>query len=193
MAKQAVARKNKTSRADREAEAKRIAFANEFVKDLSGPAAAIAAGYSEATAPQAASRLLADPRVQALISERQAKISERTAITVDSIINELKKTAFATEPGIFEITASEKTAALVKIGQHIGMWRNLGPKVVVNNTFNTTVEMRHQAIDAEFKEILGSVDPIPLAAPAGTGSGAEVVSATAAQGRGKVRRARSQG
>jgi phage terminase small subunit len=185
-------------------------FADEYVKDLNGPVAAIAAGYSERTAPQQASRLLANPKVKALIAARQAKISEKTGITVERVVNELAKIGFANAGDFFRVTKNgepavdfssltddqkaaiaevtvedftegrgedarevrriryklhDKIGALVKLGQHLGMWKNLGPKVV-NNTVNLTVNQRIEAVDAEFMEIVGSVDPVALEAPA---------------------------
>jgi phage terminase small subunit len=238
MAGKPVGRKPKSPNADREAEARRIAFAEAFIKELNVSAAAISAGFSPKTAAQSGSRLLADPRVQALIAERRAKIAARNDITIDRVINELAAIAFANSGDYFRLTSAgepavdfseltpaqkaaiaevvvedftegrgedarevrrirfklhDKIAALVKIGQHLGMWKNIGPKNVTNITINQTVEMRRQAVDAEFKEILGSVDPIPLSPPARPGSGAEMVSGPVAPGGGKVGRARRPG
>jgi phage terminase small subunit len=54
-----------------------------------GTQAAIEAGYAEAGADVTASRLLDDPRVQALIEEHREHIQRRTEITADRVLSEL--------------------------------------------------------------------------------------------------------
>src|SRR6478752_494842 len=51
-------------------------FVEEYAKDRNGTQAAIRAGYSAKTADVQASKLLADPKVQALINEAKAKVSQ---------------------------------------------------------------------------------------------------------------------
>lgn len=184
--------------------------------------------------------MMADPRVKALIAARQAKTAERNELTIDMVVQQLKRLGFSDPRKLYdengnpkpiadldEDTAAaisgmdidvvtehetgpdgvkqtvtttrtvkvryhDKVAALVKLGQHLGMWKNLGPKVVQNITINQTVEQRIHAVDAEFQEILGSA-PLAIPAPTGTGSGDRVVSRPAAKGRREVGRARTAG
>lgn len=65
-------------------------FAEEYLIDLNASQAAIRAGYSEATAPEQASRLLKNANVRAMIDERMAERSERTAITADYVLEGIK-------------------------------------------------------------------------------------------------------
>lgn len=67
--------------------AKQQRFAEEYLVDLNATQAAIRAGYSERTANEQGNRLLANASVQAVISEGQAKRSERTQITADMVLN----------------------------------------------------------------------------------------------------------
>ena len=70
-------------------------FAREYVIDLNGTKAAIAAGYSEKTAEAAASRLLRNVKVQALIDKLTAERAKRLDITADRVLEELSRMAFA--------------------------------------------------------------------------------------------------
>jgi phage terminase small subunit len=76
-----------------------IRFVNEYIADSSSTRAAmIRAGYSIDTADQAGSRLLKDPRVQALISEANKKAADGLRITAERVLQELWKIAGA-NPG----------------------------------------------------------------------------------------------
>lgn len=75
--------------------AKQERFVAEYLIDLNATQAAIRAGYSEKTADQQGSRLLANVKVAADIAEAKAKRSERTLINQDMVLNELAKIGFA--------------------------------------------------------------------------------------------------
>ena len=70
-------------------------FAREYVKDLNGTRAAIAAGFSESTARAQASRLLTKSNVKALIAKLQEKIIAKLDISAERVLEELGKLAFA--------------------------------------------------------------------------------------------------
>jgi len=74
--------------------AKQAQFCREYLVDLNAAEAAKRAGYSAATATQAAWRMMQDPRTQAEISALMAERNKRTEITVDRVVNELAKVAF---------------------------------------------------------------------------------------------------
>lgn len=74
---------------------KRKRFAQEYVVDLVGSAAAIRAGYSERRAKQAASDLLSDPEVQAYVQQLREAQAKRCEITADMVLAELAKIGFA--------------------------------------------------------------------------------------------------
>ena len=69
-------------------------FVAEYLIDLNATQAAKRAGYSEKTANEQGSRLLANVKVAAAIAEAQAKRSKRTEITQDRVIAELAKLGF---------------------------------------------------------------------------------------------------
>lgn len=70
-------------------------FAEEYIIDLNGAAAARRAGYSERNAADQARQNFALPKVQAAIQAAMAKRSQRTAITADRVLEELAKIGFA--------------------------------------------------------------------------------------------------
>lgn len=65
-------------------------FVEEYVKDRNGTQAAIRAGYSANvdTACTTAVRLLADPRVQALIDEKMAEVSREAVVDAAFVLRE---------------------------------------------------------------------------------------------------------
>lgn len=69
--------------------AKRQRFAQEYVIDLNGTAAARRAGYSERTANEQAARLLANASVQAEVSRLMAERSKRTEINADHVLKRM--------------------------------------------------------------------------------------------------------
>jgi phage terminase small subunit len=73
-------------------------FIREYLKDPNGRRAAIAAGYSAASADSQASRLLKNVKVRAEIdkveAERLAKVQEETGITLERTLREIAKGAF---------------------------------------------------------------------------------------------------
>lgn len=75
--------------------AKHETFVREYLIDLNAKQAAIRAGYSARTAQTQASRLLATPKVQAMIDEAMAARAARTEITADAVLRELAKIGFA--------------------------------------------------------------------------------------------------
>jgi phage terminase small subunit len=80
-----------TSKAD----ARREIFIREYLKDLNATRAAIAAGYSEKTARAAASRLLTNVDIKKRVEEALAKKTDKLDITVERVLGELSKLAFA--------------------------------------------------------------------------------------------------
>lgn len=74
--------------------AKQERFVAEYLIDLNATQAAIRAGYSEKTADQQGSRLLANVKVAAAIAEAKAKREKRTGITQDRVVAELAKLGF---------------------------------------------------------------------------------------------------
>lgn len=67
---------------------KQAAFVAEYLIDLNATQAAIRAGYSARTAPEQASRLLANVKVAAEIQKAIAARAERTDISADRVVKE---------------------------------------------------------------------------------------------------------
>lgn len=70
-------------------------FAEEWIVDFNGARAARDAGYSEKTAREQGSRLLANVNVQAYIQHLMEKRAERLELTQDMIVKELMAIAFS--------------------------------------------------------------------------------------------------
>jgi phage terminase small subunit len=70
-------------------------FADEFMKNPNGTAAAIAAGYSERSAGPQAHELLQRSDVKAYLAERSAKALVKVDASVDRIVQELAALGFS--------------------------------------------------------------------------------------------------
>ena len=81
---------------------KQAQFVAEYLVDLNGAQAAIRAGYSEKTARNIASELLAKPNIQDAIQAEQKARSARTGVTADRVIQELARIAFSDPRKVME-------------------------------------------------------------------------------------------
>jgi len=70
-------------------------FVDEYLIDFNATAAAIRAGYSESTANEQGSQLLARPDIRELVAEGQKAIAERTQTFQDNAVEELKIVGFS--------------------------------------------------------------------------------------------------
>jgi phage terminase small subunit len=70
-------------------------FAREYLVDLNGKRAAIAAGYRKRSAEVTASRLLKKPRVQKLIRKLMNRRAKKLDLTGEKVLKELALLAFA--------------------------------------------------------------------------------------------------
>ena len=71
---------------------KQQCFVEEYLIDLNATQVAIRAGYSEKTANEQGSRLLANVSVAAAIEEAMAERSERTKVTQDYVLETIVET-----------------------------------------------------------------------------------------------------
>ena len=69
-------------------------FCKEYVIDLNGTRAAIAAGYSKKTARSKASQLLTKVNIKARIAELQNDTGKKLDLTAEIVLAELKKIGF---------------------------------------------------------------------------------------------------
>lgn len=74
---------------------RQLRFVQEYLKDMNAKAAYIRAGYEAKNADPACYALLGDVRVQQLLAQAFAKHAEKAEVTVEKILNELDRLAFA--------------------------------------------------------------------------------------------------
>ena len=79
---------------DNELTEKQKRFVEEYLVDLNATQAAIRAGYSQDTACEQGSRLLANAKVQAVVAERRKAIANKIEVTQERVAQELAKLAF---------------------------------------------------------------------------------------------------
>lgn len=70
-------------------------FVEEYLVDLNATQAAIRVGYSKKTAAEQASRLLTNVKIAEAVAEGRAKLSQRTGITQDRVLQEYARIAFS--------------------------------------------------------------------------------------------------
>lgn len=74
---------------------KQSLFVSEYMKDRNATQAAIRAGYNPKSADRMGWSLLKNPKVQEAISERVEAAENRSQVTVDRVLLELSRIAFA--------------------------------------------------------------------------------------------------
>lgn len=101
---------------------KQARFVQEYLIDLNATQAAVRAGYSERTACEQGSRLLANVKVQEAIYAAKKKRQERTEITQDYVIGKLVEIADRTASDCqdSDLKYSNKIKALELLGKHVG-------------------------------------------------------------------------
>ena len=88
-------------------------FAREYVKDLNGTRAAIAAGYGKKTARVTASQLLTKPNIQKLLAELTKKKADKLDLSAEKVLFELSRMGFSNFLDYVKIT--EKGDAFVDL------------------------------------------------------------------------------
>lgn len=94
-------------------------FCEEYLIDLNATQAAIRAGYKAKTARSQGQRMLTKVDIQRRITDLMKERSDRTALTSDSVLQELSHIAMAED---VEITGKEKLKALELLGKHLGLF-----------------------------------------------------------------------
>lgn len=101
---------------------KQESFCLEYIKDHNATQAAIRAGYSKKSARNIASVMLSKPNIKNRITELQFKAIQKTDITVDRILDEIKSIAFVNTLDIAKdetknIKTNDKLRALELLGK----------------------------------------------------------------------------
>ena len=96
-------------------------FVEEYLIDLNATQSAIRAGYSEKTAQEIGSENLSKPMVAKAIAEAQEKLSNKTQVTVEMVVQGLLNEAKDLSEGS---TQSARVSAWAHLGKHLGMFKD---------------------------------------------------------------------
>jgi len=94
-------------------------FVEEYLIDLNATRAAVRAGYSEKTANEQGSRLLANVKVAGAVRVGRDRQQQRTEITADWVLLRLRDEAERTGEGA---SHSARVRALELLGRHLGLF-----------------------------------------------------------------------
>lgn len=94
---------------------KRQRFIEEYLIDLNGTQAAIRAGYSARTANRIATEILSKPDIQRELAARRAALSEKTELTAEWIVRQLKVEATLHGEGSTHSARVQALTTLAKI------------------------------------------------------------------------------
>ena len=133
--------------------AKQTAFAREYVVDHCAAKAMVRAGYAKRSACQHTDRNMRNPEVQALIAKHEADIAKRCEVSVDNIVEGLRKIAFDEDAFL-----PSRVKCFELLGKHLGMWPRIprvedaageGRMVLVSPMRSETVDDWNARVDAE--------------------------------------------
>ena len=96
-------------------------FVEEYLIDLNATQSAIRAGYSEKTAKEIGSENLTKPNIAKAIAEAQEKLSNKTQVTVEMVVQGLLNEAKDLSEGS---TQSARVSAWAHLGKHLGMFKD---------------------------------------------------------------------
>ena len=99
-------------------------FVDEYLIDLNATAAAVRAGYNEKTARIIASQNLSKLNIQRALADRLKARQERTEITQDYVLKNLKRIADRASDYHDAPHMQAANKALELLGKHLGMFRD---------------------------------------------------------------------
>lgn len=111
-------------------------FCEEYIVDFNATQAAVRAGYSKKTAYSIGQENLIKPEIQAEIQASKQKISERTAVTVEYIVEKLQANlarameeeavtdAEGKEIGVYKYEGSVANKSIELLGKTIGAFQD---------------------------------------------------------------------
>lgn len=88
-------------------------FVQEYLVDLNATQAAVRAGYSPRTANEQGARLLANVSIQAALRAAMDKRSQRTEITQDWVLEELRKVAASNGSVYAQVVTKERPETVI--------------------------------------------------------------------------------
>lgn len=132
-------------------------FCREYIKDLNGTQAAIRAGYSPESARQQASRMLTKDYIRSRVHAIQIEECKKKSINEESVLlgfqdvyercMQLKPAKVwdtekheYVESGQYAFNPKGATAALTKMGEYLGMFKQ-NVNTSVNGSINSTVKI----------------------------------------------------
>lgn len=131
---------------------KQVRFAQEYLIDLNATRAAIRAGYAQKTARQQGARLLTNVDIQLAIQEAMNGRAERTELTADEVVTEIRRIAMAPET---EIKVGDKLVALDMLMRHLWAYGR-PPNPEINVTVNVAaVQQGRQELGEWRRERIG--------------------------------------
>lgn len=105
---------------------RQLAFARAYLKDPIASKAAVAAGYSKASAETNGPRLLRNAQVRAFIDAATKKAADRAVITKAEVLTGLKREALGydedADTGPKDATANSRVTAWVALGKSMQMF-----------------------------------------------------------------------
>jgi len=129
---------------------KQARFVEEYLIDLNATAAAIRAGYSEKTAATIAHENLRKPKSAEAMRLGQEKLSERTQITQEDVLEGLRQEATNYGKGS---SHSARVTAWIWIGKHFGMFTERVETEKRIGLMKIDVEEAREKLSARFKQI----------------------------------------
>lgn len=126
---------------------KHARFVAEYAKDLNATQAAIRAGYSVKTAASQGARLLTNAKIQAAVAALNAKALAKAEVTVERIVSEFSRYAFAEAPDAYEgVEHRDRIKALENLGKH--------KAIFTERHLHTFEEMTDEQLEARYRELV---------------------------------------
>ncbi|HHW53770.1 MAG TPA: terminase small subunit [Acinetobacter towneri] len=124
-------------------------FVEEYLIDLNATQAAIRSGYSEKTAAVIGAENLIKPNIAKAIQEAQERLSNKTQLTVDMVVNGLLKEAQDYAEGS---TQSARVSAWAHLGKHLGMFKDKiehSGKIEISDISDDALDKRIQELESK--------------------------------------------
>ncbi|MFC1876233.1 terminase small subunit [Thermodesulfobacteriota bacterium] len=125
------------------------AFVNYYLIHLSGKRAAIAAGYSEKTAEQQASRLLSKVKIRSNIDARMKERAKRINLSQDKVLRDLEFTRLKALEAKHYGTAVKCSELM---GRHLGMWRD---NILIEDERHLDMKRKETELIEKLKKLAG--------------------------------------